>query len=539
MINRRSFLATPALLLPSAAKADPCAVGVDPPCGPVAGNSVCERGKLATFFGIPYAAAPIGQLRFASPRPLRPWTTELSAQDAGPASIQTLTGAAAWLYDPPWSQGEDCLTLNVITPSVTGRRPVMVWLHGGAWRTGQGAAAGTIGISLARDGDVVVVTVNYRLGALGWLAHPDLIDPSTGAAANWGMQDQVAALRWVQSNIAAFGGDPARVTLFGQSAGGSSTASIASDPRNFGLLHRAIIQSGSLHGAPGFPVMDTAAAYAEALAKRLEVSVLGLRQVPALALHEAELTLGRDPAMVRSLGRPPVLPVLDGNVLQVWPRDTALAPIPLLIGTTRTEATFWYDLVAPDGKPVTGLGPPRDMAQLDSMIRDLAAIYRPEAEDRASTIASAYADAARARGAAATPLALWITAYTDIVFRLRARAAAERHAAAGSPAYLYEFAHPLQAPARGVPHTAEIPFVFGTFKDPFFAAKVGAGAAEQALSDATLQAWARFAHDGNPGPGWSRATPRAPAINVLGGPGDWLTVQGSVRGEELAAWGVV
>jgi para-nitrobenzyl esterase len=285
--------------------------------------------------------------------------------------------------------------------------------------------------------------------------------------------------------------------------------------------------------------METAAAYAEALARRLEVSVLGLRQLPGQALHQAELTLGRDPAMVRSLGRPPVLPVLDGEVLQAWPRDAALAPIPLLIGTTQTEGTFWYDLVGPDGVPVPGQAPPRDMAHLQSMIRDLVAIYRPEAVDLASAIAPAYADAARARGGAATPLALWITAYTDIVFRLRARAAAERHAAAGHPTYLYEFAHLLQAPAHGVPHTAEIPFVFGTFADPFFAGKVGTGPAEQALSDAMLQAWARFAHDGDPGPGWSRATPRAPAINVLGGPGDWLTVHGSVRGEELAAWGVV
>ena len=533
MIARRTVLAAPMALIGSAWAQTGV---VDAPCGAVRG---VQAAGVQAFLGIPYVAPPTGGLRYASPRPVRRWTEPRDATRPGPASIQTLIPAAAWLYDGAEPQDEDCLFLNVWTPSATGRRPVMVWLHGGAWRTGRGDAAGTIGASLAHDGDVVVVTINYRLGVLGWLAHPDLIDPTTGAAANWGMQDQVAALRWVQANIAAFGGDPARVTLFGQSAGGSSTASIASDPRNFGLLHRAIIQSGSLHGAPGFPVMDTAAAYAEALAKRLEVSVLGLRQVPAMALHQAELTLGRDPAMVRSLGRPPVLPVLDGNVLQAWPRDAALAPIPLLIGTTRTEATFWYDLVAPDGKPVPGLAPPRDMAQLDSMIRDLAAIYRPEAEDRASTIASAYADAARARGAAATPLALWITAYTDIVFRLRARTAAERHAAAGSPTYLYEFAHPLEAPARGVPHTAEIPFVFGTFKGPFFAAKVGAGAAEQALSDATLQAWARFAHDGNPGPGWSRATSRAPAINVLGGPGDWLTVQGSVRGEELAAWGVV
>ncbi len=289
---------------------------------------------------MPYAAPPVGPLRYASPRPVTRWKGVRNVTQPGAASIQTLAGAPAWLYEGAEPQGEDCLFLNVWTPSLQGRRPVMVWLHGGAWRTGRGDAAGTNGATLAAHGDVVVVTVNYHLGALGWLAHPDLRDGDTGAFANWGLQDQVAALRWVQANIGALGGDPARVTLFGQSAGGLSTASIAQDPRHAGLLHRAIIESGSLHGAPGFPEVATAAAYAEALARRLSTTVPGLRDVPALVLHQAELELARDPAMVRSLGRPPVLPVLDGVVLRTWPRDGALLPVPLLIGTTRDEAVF-------------------------------------------------------------------------------------------------------------------------------------------------------------------------------------------------------
>ena len=167
----------------------------------------------------------------------------------------------------------------------------------------------------ARRGDVVVVTVNQRLNIFG---HLDLSALGGDAhSGNAGTLDMVASLEWVRDNIAAFGGDPARVTLFGQSAGGSSTASIAQDLRHAGLLHRAIVQSGSLHGAPGFPEAETAAAYAEALAKRLDTAVPGLRDVPAVALHRAELALARDPAMARSLGRPPVLPVLDGTVLRV------------------------------------------------------------------------------------------------------------------------------------------------------------------------------------------------------------------------------
>lgn len=506
----------------------------DPPCGPVRGITA---GGVTAFLGIPYAAPPVGPLRYASPRPAARWTERRDCSQAGAAAIQTFGGGAAWLYEPVTLQSEDCLFLNVWTPAPRGRRPVMVWLHGGAWRAGRGDAAGTIGAALARDGDVVVVTINYRLGALGWLAHPALADHETGSFANWGMQDQVMALRWVQANISAFGGDPANVTLFGQSAGGSSVASIAQDARNAGLLHKAIIESGSLHGAPGFPEVATAAAYAEALAKRLDTTMPGLRDVPAVALHTAELQLARDPASVRSLGRPPVLPVLDGVVLKSWPRDAALPGIPLLIGTTKTEATFWYDLVGPDGKAIAGLQPPSDRAQLVSMVRDLAAIYRPEAAGvLPEQVVEAYAAAASGRGEPATPLSLWISAYTDIVFRLRARTAATRHAAAGYPTFLYEFDRPLAAPAHGVPHTAEIPFVFGTYADPFFASKVGAGPDAAALSTSMLHAWARFAHSGVPGAEWVAATGTAPGVNVLGGPAGPHAVNPGSRLDELAAW---
>jgi para-nitrobenzyl esterase len=508
----------------------------EPPCGPLRG---AQQGGVQAFLGIPYAAPPVGVLRYASPRPAPRWTEVRDATTPGATSIQTLGGAAAWLYEGAEPQGEDCLFLNVWTPSTAGRRPVMVWLHGGAWRTGRGNAAGTIGATLAEHGDVVVVTVNYRLGALGWLAHPALADAETGAFANWGLQDQVAALRWVQANIAAFGGDPAQVTLFGQSAGGSSTASIAQDPRHAGLLHRAIIESGSLHGAPGFPEVSAAAPYAEALAKRLNTTIPGLRDVPALTLHHAELALARDPAMVRSLGRPPVLPVLDGVVLKTWPRDGALAPVPLLIGTTRSEAVFWYDLVGPDGQKIPGLAPPSDRTQFVRFIHDLAAIYRPEAAAIApETIADAYAEAARKNGTSDAILPLWIDFYTDVVFRLRARTAAMRQAAAGQPTYLYEFVRPLVAPAHGVPHTSEIPFVFGTYGDPFFANKVGAGPDAAALSASLLQAWSSFAHSGTPGAGWAQAAANAPVVNVLGGPGGVLSPQPHWRTDTLAAWGM-
>ncbi|MBN8871652.1 MAG: carboxylesterase family protein [Rhodospirillales bacterium] len=493
--------------------------------------------KVFAFLGLPYAAPPVGALRYASPRPPEPWTTPRDATQPGAASIQTLGGAAAWLYEGATPQAEDCLFLNVWTPDPQGQRPVMVWLHGGAWRTGRGNAVGTIGTTLAARGDVVVVTLNYRLGALGWLAHPDLADPTTGAYANWGLQDQIAALQWVQANIAAFGGDPKRVTLFGQSAGGSSTASIAQDPRHAGLLARAIIESGSLHGAPAFPEPATAASYAEALAKRLDTSVAGLRQVPAETLHQTELALARDPTVVKGIGRPPVLPVKDGIVLKTWPRDGTLAPVPLLIGTTRTEATFWYDLIGPDGARVPGLNPPANPEALLRAVADLMAVYRPESRTRPAEVIDAYTDAAMAGAQSLDPLSLWIAIDTDVVFTLRAREAAARHAASGQLTYLYTFDRPLAPPAHGVPHTAEIPFVFGTYGDPFFAAKCGAGPESATLSEFMLTAWARFAHDGALGAPWRAVADVTPPANVLGGPDGLVAPDTSPTSIARAIWG--
>lgn len=497
--------------------------------------------EVSTFIGIPYAAPPVGVLRYRSPRPAAPWTGVRDATKPGAAPIQTLRGAAAWLYEGADPQSEDCLFLNVWTPSVSGRHPVMVWFHGGAWRTGHGLVAGTNGTALASRGDVVVVTVNYRLGVLGWLAHPDLKDPETGNFANWGHQDQIAALKWVRDNIAAFGGDPGQVTIFGQSAGGQSVATIIQNPKNAGLFHKAIIESGSLHGAPGFPEAGTAAAYAEALAKRLGTSVAGLAGLPAQHLHDTELQLGRDPSMVRALGRPPILPVLDGKVLVAWPRDGAFPAIPLLIGTTRSEGTFWFDLVNPDGNPVPGLKSPQSDAELETMIRDLVAIYRPEASALpVAAIAEDYRNSAKAREEHSDTKTLWIEAYTDIVFRLRALDAAKRHALAGNATFLYEFQHPLAAPARGVPHTAEIPFAFGTFAHPFFRDKVGAGQAEAELSETMLASWASFAHHGVPSSprsgAWKAISPAGMGINLLGGMKGPHAVAESVRPEQTAAW---
>jgi para-nitrobenzyl esterase len=207
-----------------------------------------------------------------------------------------------------------------------------------------------------------------------------------------------------------------------------------------------------------------------------------------------------------------------------------------LIGTTQDEAVFWYDLVGPDGALIPGLKPPADTAELTRYIRDLTAIYRPEAAALPpEEIARTYIEATHIQGANAI-LPAWLAAYTDIVFRLRAREAAKRHAGAGHATYLYEFQRPLAAPAHGVPHTSEIPLVFGTYADPFFAAKTGCDAAP--LSAAMTQAWVEFASTGSPGAAWVRAAADGPTVNALGGPDGLLTARTTLRPAELQAWGV-
>src|SRR3954452_1832032 len=157
--------------------------------GPVRG---AEREGIASFLWLPFAAPPVGPLRFRSPQPVAPWASVRDATKPGASAPQVLSGGSAWIYENDGNPSEDCLYLNVWTPGPSGRRPVMVWLHGGAFRTGHAALPVFDGTNLARDGDVVVVTCNYRLGALGWLAHESLADAATGQWANWGLQDQVA-----------------------------------------------------------------------------------------------------------------------------------------------------------------------------------------------------------------------------------------------------------------------------------------------------------------------------------------------------------
>ncbi len=209
------------------------------------------RGDLWSFSGVPYARAPVGPLRWRPPLPAEPWETVRDASTFGAIAPQsTVVPGITSPSDPDASepQSEDCLFLNVWTPDLDPerRRPVMVFIHGGGFTSGSGSVFLYRGGNLVRNGDAVVVTINYRLGALGFLGHRRLADQD-GLVGNWGMQDQVAALAWVRENIAAFGGDPDNVTIFGESAGGFSVAALLGCPAARGLFRRAIVQSGGVH----------------------------------------------------------------------------------------------------------------------------------------------------------------------------------------------------------------------------------------------------------------------------------------------------
>jgi len=431
----------------------------------------------AEFLGIPYAQAPVGKLRWREPLPVKPWTGIREATQFGSPCAQPILGE--WNKHESETSKEDCLFLNVITPAwpAKTRLPVMVWIHGGVNTGGSGSS------SLYKDGTlvqhgVILVTINYRLGVFGFFAHPGLTDESPHhSSGNYGLMDQIAALRWVQNNIARFGGDPKNVTLFGQSAGGQDASLLMTSPQARGLFHRAIVQSGSAINPP-CPALVDSEQTGQTLASPLKAPTGGatinyLRQLPVEELMKS--TALQDPT------QPPILgPNVDGWVITTSPTkvffEKRQARIPLIIGTTTREFGF-----------------PAPADQVRKFIENVTGNLSVPALSLYGLSDNGEGVNDPVYGSAGDQ---W---FADLLFRCPVTTQAAWHSTIHQLTYQYEFAHTIPGQGDAV-HASELPYVFG------FHPKLGNTSgnfveADDKLADLIETYWTNFAKNGNPNSG--------------------------------------
>lgn len=433
-------------------------------------------GGLHIFRGIPYARPPVGSLRWRPPVTMGRWPGVRDATAFGPACIQPQGSPSSIYSGPPQPMSEDCLTLNIWAPAKARHAPVFFWIHGGALWTGASRDALYDGAHLAKRG-LVVVSINYRLGVLGWLAHPQLSAESReGISGNYGLLDQIAALRWVRDNISAFGGDPANVTIAGQSAGALSVLYLMISPQARGLFARAIAESGYMVSMPSLKQsrygMPSAEAGGVQLMKTLHASsIAALRALDPVKLTNAAAAAGFA-----------VWGTVDGHVLpeqMVTAFDQGRqAHVPVLVGFTSGEIRSLLALAPPV---------PADRAEYEKRIRS-------QYGDLASEFLRLYP---------ATHMRRSILAATrDALYGWTAVRVATKQTALGLPAYLYLFDHGYPAADKAglhAFHASELPYVFGTFDGtPPLWPKVPNSRPERALSAAMMDYWTSFARTGKP-----------------------------------------
>ena len=447
-----------------------------------------ERDGVLQFRGIPYAYAD----RFRPPEPALPWAGVLDATSFGPSAPQEPSATDALFGVEAQEYGEDCLVVNVVTPAADDTaRPVMVWIHGGGFTNGSGRSPYYNATRLALDGDVVVVTVNYRLGALGFLYLDHLAGDLTGSGVN-GIRDQIEALRWVRDNIAGFGGDPGRVTIFGESAGAMSVGTLLAAPEAAGLFHAAALQSGA---GENVLAPETAMRVTEQVLAHLELTPADVEQLLDLPVHEiltaqstamaAALTSRPDPRRPSSgYLQLPFAPVVDGGLLTRPPLDAvragSAAGIPLVVGTTADE---WNLFAIQDS--LGDIGPERLRRRLVRMLGD----------DRADVAVELY----RAARPTAHSSKLWCAMLTDRVFRMPAVRLAEAQLAHTPDVSMYRFDYRSTAfgGVAGACHAIEIPFVFDTVEHQGVQTLLGGiDDGTRRLARRCSAAWATFARTG-------------------------------------------
>ena len=498
-----------------------------------------RQQSVDAFLGIPYAASPVLGRRFQSPKRAAPWSGVRPASEFGPAPPQSIESAVGWIYTRPRSTSEDCLSLNVWAPVGVAKRPVVVFIHGGGFRTGATSMPLFDGQRFATLANVVFVSVNYRNSTLGWLSHPQFEDPDTGATANWGLQDQVLALQWVHDNIGAFGGDADHVTVMGQSGGAINAIMIGQNTLTRHLIHQLILLSPPYIATPGFANQADAAILTEDLADALGTSVLGLRDTAAEDLQIAELSQWRSGRVRSKTGRFMRGPIADGLTVVGWPAALDLPPVPTILGYTRTEGSFWTDLLEPSGRRVLP-EPPRGVAERMACEQLLGRIFDAPSPSQASAIIDTYFAAYEGNQAEA-PSGVLAELLGDALLRQYGLGAARRAAKKGTCGlYVFDYAHPLMPPGRGVPHCCELPIVFGTFDHPHYRDKIGHDAFRRSLSDLVIRSFGAFAESGRPNTqdvaDWREFDPNGVTTLTLGASGALAAIGRTPKAEILACF---
>lgn len=470
---------------------DPTRITTDK--GPVQGS---VAGETRVFLGIPYAAPPLGDLRWKPPAAHAAWTEPVDATFRRPScpQLQTLGNG----FDA--SSNEDCLTLNVWAPKDPPQKPVpvMVWVHGGSFVFGSGASADYDGQKLAETSGAIVVTINYRLGPLGFLAHPALRneDPNYPSAAMYGFEDQRMALTWVKNNIAAFGGDAGNVTLFGESAGGISTCLHLLSPKSQGLFHRVIIESGACAlGRPSGTEQDAevqGAEFAQALGCDSGDAAQDLACLRGKPVEEVILALPTSAVDIAGSDGANWFPVVDGLNIADEPdkllEQGAINKVPVLLGSNQDEGTIFFAF----GGKIT------DEAGYLALVEKLV-------PGKGMEIVNHYPSATYG-----SPQKAAEVAFGDAAFVCPARRTARALVTAGVPTYRYRFAHAGKALLAnlGAFHSGEIPFVFG---HPTQLMPESPNAMEEPLAQAMMGYWSRMADKGDPNGG---GAPNWPAYEL-------------------------
>lgn len=460
---------------------------VEAPAGRMTG---LQHDRHRAYLGIPFAKAPTGETRFCPPQAIEPWDGVRDASEFGFSSIQTSSNIPGMAAEGPLD--EDCLCLNVFTPKADdAKRPVLFWIHGGGFTLGSAVSALYDGGPLAERGDAVVVTINYRLGALGYVWLGDHGGRDWGHSANNGQLDMISALEWVRENISAFGGDAGNVTIFGESAGSAAVATLLAMPAAKGLFHKAIMESGSGRGQP----TDQAGTLSEAF-----LAEFGLKSADQAALmaKSADEILQAQIQSSRKVAGPrrgaSYSPVMDGDTLPHIPLDAIKsgysADIPVMIGSNRDETRLFSRMANPSPDPIS-----------DEELQQSIGLILPE--HAASQVGNLIDIYRRTRTAADLPHDnndLVDAVRSDSQFRIPGTRWASAQKTHQSDTYVYYFTweSPARRGALGACHALEMPFVFGTLHTPTQDRFAGKGPDASRLEGNMMDAWLHFARTGNP-----------------------------------------